>query len=118
MLAETAIAILAQGQPLAARVAATQPDHHAWLAVYPAPGSRRDGPVILNAAVPADLAVTVRVFEAPTSLLTPERWLAEGDIRRLHDVPVTSAAALADVLARFGLCVEALEQQWRVDFPL
>ena len=62
--------------------------------------------------------VIVRVFEVPTSLLTSERWLSEADICRLHDVPVTGVAALAEVLGRFGLSIEALEQPWRVDLPL
>lgn len=113
------MAALVAGHPLAARIEATRPGHQAWVAVYPL--SRRadaSAPIVLNAAVPADIRLRVRGFEVGDARLSPGRWLSDEDVVRTRDDVLVGRDALVDALAAHGLTLASLERPWTVDLPL
>ncbi|MBK7077401.1 MAG: hypothetical protein IPH44_34425 [Myxococcales bacterium] len=113
------MAALVAGHPLAARIEATRPAHQAWVAVYP---QRRradvSAPIVLNAAVPADIRLRVSAFEVADERLSPDRWLSEEDVVRTRDDVVAGRDALVEALTEHGVTLASLERPWAVDLPL
>lgn len=119
----TALQLLQRGNPLAAVVPARRDDARAWVAVYPLSVGSADAEMHLRRfkldAPPRSTAMyCVRVIEVPQALLSDNRWLADEDVEHRHDVTVFDEDALWAELDRIGVGRDALEQHWKVDYPL
>lgn len=113
---------LHEGRILAGQLAATQPEHTAWVGIYPLsmdrPDSRallaREGILVLPGAEVR--AYHVSFFEVADDIR--ETFFAEGDMKAKRSVVVVGDEALFACLQELGVPLEILDSPRRVDYPL
>jgi hypothetical protein len=113
---------LHEGRILAGQLPATQPEHTAWVGIYPLSMDRRDSRTVLarhGIVVPpsADVrAYRVRVFEIADRIRAT--FFGEEDMQAKQDVVVVGDDALLRCLEERGISLQILDSPRRVDYPL
>jgi hypothetical protein len=113
---------LHEGRILAGQLAATPPEHTAWVGIYPLSMERPDSRALLARhgiaiLLGADVrAYRVRVFEIADRIR--ETFFGDQDIQTKQDVVVFGDDALFTCLEELGVPLEILDSARRVDYPL
>jgi hypothetical protein len=113
---------LHEGRVLAGQLTPTEPNHTAWVAIYPLamnrPGTtevlRREGIAVLPGV--SVRAYRIRLFEIADRLR--ETSIGERDLTNARDVVVLGDDALFAKLAELGVPPGVLNTPRRVDYPL
>jgi hypothetical protein len=113
---------LHEGRVLAERLTPTEPNHTAWIGIYPLSRDRRGTAEVLRregiSVLPGvEVRVyNVRLFEVADDLR--ETNVGEADLRNLRSVLVLGDDALLVKLEELGVPLDLLDLPRRVDYPL
>ena len=113
---------LHEGRILAGQLAATEPEHTAWVGIYPLsmdrPESRallaRNGILVLPGA--GVRAYNIRLFEIADNIR--ETFFGEADMKAKQSVVVLGDDALFTRLQELGVPLDILDSPKRGDYPL
>lgn len=124
MKTEFAIELLRRGRRLAASVPPQRSGYLAWAGIYPLDASKCDLEAILTryGFAPrlhtSQQAFRIRVFEIQESVAHSNTWFGENDLHSRADVVVIGEHDLMQAMERLGIPPDALDEPWKVDYPL